>query len=451
MPLESTVVCLDSSEFMRNGDFLPNRLQAERDAANLVVNTKLRDNPESTVAILTMGNKIDVRSTLTADKSKLNHCLHGVEPAGEPNFLSGIMVAQLILRHRQTKNHRQRIVTFIGSPIKSTEKELVQLGKKLKKSNVNVDVISFGEEDTNQAKLEAFINAVNKEDESHLVVVPSGSGSLSNSILSSPMLGTDGQTTTSQGNDFGAFGGLDMESDPELAMALRLSLEEERQRQQRADGDGNDNEDQQADDNNQMDAEEDDELAAALLASQRGLEDDEGDDGEEAEEGEDDGEAEDGNEGEGEEVQSSSQQATNEPNFAAMTEEEMLQYALQLSVQETGTPQQQTTMDTGEDGNTADDQKEKKEEEVKDSSSSSKKEEVVEEQVVEDEVGESAEDVFDDPDFLASVLGELPGVNKEDADDILASFHAGDDSDAKKKEEKKVHEPEEDEIDDVDD
>lgn len=42
---------------MRNGDFVPSRLEAQRDAANLIVGTKIRENPENTVGMLTMANK----------------------------------------------------------------------------------------------------------------------------------------------------------------------------------------------------------------------------------------------------------------------------------------------------------------------------------------------------------------------------------------------------------
>jgi 26S proteasome regulatory subunit N10 len=40
----------------------------------------------------------------------------------------------------------------------------VKLGKKLKKNNVSVDVINFGEDSMNTTKLEAFIEAVNSND-----------------------------------------------------------------------------------------------------------------------------------------------------------------------------------------------------------------------------------------------------------------------------------------------
>ena len=56
-----------------------------------------------------------------------------------------IIIFQLALKHRQGKNHKMRIVVFVGSPIVSEEKEAVKSAKRLKKENVNVDIINFGE------------------------------------------------------------------------------------------------------------------------------------------------------------------------------------------------------------------------------------------------------------------------------------------------------------------
>lgn len=39
---------------MRNGDFLPTRLQAQQDAVNLVCHSKTRSNPENNVGLLTL-------------------------------------------------------------------------------------------------------------------------------------------------------------------------------------------------------------------------------------------------------------------------------------------------------------------------------------------------------------------------------------------------------------
>ena len=55
-------------------------------------------------------------------------------------------MAQLALKHRENKNARQRVVVFAGSPIDAPDAELVKLGKKLRKNNVLIDVVLFGEE-----------------------------------------------------------------------------------------------------------------------------------------------------------------------------------------------------------------------------------------------------------------------------------------------------------------
>ena len=68
------------------------------------------------------------------------------------------------MKHRQNKSQKQRIVLFIGSPIEEDDKELAKLGKRLKRNNVAVDVINFGEETTNTPKLEAFLAAVNNNE-----------------------------------------------------------------------------------------------------------------------------------------------------------------------------------------------------------------------------------------------------------------------------------------------
>lgn len=46
----------------------------------------------------------------------------------------------------------------------STASELVKLGKKLKKNNVAVDIVSFGEDAENEEQLRGFVDAVNSSD-----------------------------------------------------------------------------------------------------------------------------------------------------------------------------------------------------------------------------------------------------------------------------------------------
>uniref|UniRef100_A0A667Z259 26S proteasome non-ATPase regulatory subunit 4 n=1 Tax=Myripristis murdjan TaxID=586833 RepID=A0A667Z259_9TELE len=232
MVLESTMVCVDNSEYMRNGDFLPTRLQAQQDAVNIVCHSKTRSNPENNVGLITMANNCEVLTTLTPDTGRILSKLHAVQPRGNISFCTGIRVAHLALKHRQGKNHKMRIIAFVGSPVEDNEKELVKMAKRLKKEKVSVDVINFGEEEMNTEKLTAFINTLNGKEGagSHLVTVPPGP-SLADALLSSPILAGEGGAMLGLGASDFEFG-VDPSTDPELALALRVSMEEQRQRQE---------------------------------------------------------------------------------------------------------------------------------------------------------------------------------------------------------------------------
>ncbi|XP_058791288.1 26S proteasome non-ATPase regulatory subunit 4 isoform X2 [Phymastichus coffea] len=232
MVLESTMICVDNSDYMRNGDFLPTRLQAQQDAVNLVCHSKTRANPENNVGLITLAN-VEVLATLTSDVGRILSKLHQVQPNGNLSLITGIRIAHLALKHRQGKNHKMRIVAFVGSPIQIDEKEAVKLAKRLKKEKVNVDIISFGEESVNNEVLTAFVNTLNGKDgtSSHLVTIPPGPH-LSDALISSPIIqGEDGMGGAGMGGAAFEFG-VDPNEDPELALALRVSMEEQRQRQE---------------------------------------------------------------------------------------------------------------------------------------------------------------------------------------------------------------------------
>ncbi|KAK6323523.1 hypothetical protein J4Q44_G00058620, partial [Coregonus suidteri] len=232
MGLESTMVCVDNSEYMRNGDFLPTRLQAQQDAVNIVCHSKTRANPENNVGLISMANNCEVLTTLTPDTGRILSKLHAIQPKGKICFCTGIRVAHLALKHRQGKNHKMRIIAFVGSPVEDSDKDLVKMAKRLKKEKVNVDIINFGEEEFNTEKLTAFINTLNGKEGtgSHLVTVPPGP-SLADALLSSPILAGEGGSMMGLGASDFEFG-VDPSADPELALALRVSMEEQRQRQE---------------------------------------------------------------------------------------------------------------------------------------------------------------------------------------------------------------------------
>lgn len=240
MVLESTVLCLDTSYWMKNGDYTPSRFEAQNDAVGIIANAKLDSNQENLVGVMAAaGKNPQVLVTLSNDIGQILGCLHGLKLTGNLNFSTSLQVAQLILKHRQNKNQAQRVIFFVGSPIEEDSESLVNLAKKLKKNGVAVDIVNFGEADLNREKLEAFVAAINNQDNSHLVNIPPGPFVLSDVLVTSPILSSDNAfaaiptaATGATGGSAatGEFGGIDPNLDPELAMAIKMSMEEERAR-----------------------------------------------------------------------------------------------------------------------------------------------------------------------------------------------------------------------------
>ncbi|KAK6021692.1 hypothetical protein OSTOST_12630 [Ostertagia ostertagi] len=159
---------------------------------------------------------------MTQESGRLFMKLHQLEPQGGVcNFMSAIKIAHLALKHRQNRNHKMRIVMFIGSPIDNLDStELTKIAKKLKKEKVQCDVICFGEADSKIVQIMGqFVDTLNgKEQRSNLLVVQA------ESCVSYPAA-----------HDLWATGGfefgVDPEDDPDLALPACCSMEEERARQ----------------------------------------------------------------------------------------------------------------------------------------------------------------------------------------------------------------------------
>lgn len=224
---------MDNSDFTRNGDYTPTRFESQTDAVNLVCGAKTNQNPENSVGVLTTsGDHIEVKITPTSDLGKIVSELAKIRVGGKADLMRGIQTAQLALKHRQNKNQKQRIIAFVASPVNATEKELETLGKNLKKNNVSLDLVSFGEVTDNAPKLEKLIAAVNSNESSNLLEVPVGPKLLSDVLLSSKIINPDGEAAAAGGGGDGFEFGINPNDDPELALALRISMEEERARQQ---------------------------------------------------------------------------------------------------------------------------------------------------------------------------------------------------------------------------
>jgi 26S proteasome regulatory subunit N10 len=240
---EASMLCIDSTEFMRNGDFFPNRLMGVQEATNLLCNAKLQQNQENTLGFLTFGGlACNVVETLTADVDRVIASITQIPLSGKkPHFSRALQIASLALTHRINPRAEKRIIVFIGSPVVEDTQELTKLAKKLRKDNYAVDIVSFGVSE-NIPILQGFIEHINKDGNSRLLIVQEGS-SITDSLMSSAIfLGNDAVAAAAEtgavsgtggGGARGAFEfGVDPSVDPELAMVLRMSMEEEMRRQE---------------------------------------------------------------------------------------------------------------------------------------------------------------------------------------------------------------------------
>lgn len=174
MPLEATMMILDNSEYMRNGDYPATRFDAMADAAHIIFTTKTDSNPENSVGVMTAAGKgPEVLVTHTRELGQIIQGAHDAKTkiGGAVDIPTAINVAQLALKHRQNKNLRQRIILFLGSPPEGPgvdEKNLTRLAKKLKKNNIALDVVAFGDgiEEGETSLMKTLVEGANSADNS---------------------------------------------------------------------------------------------------------------------------------------------------------------------------------------------------------------------------------------------------------------------------------------------
>ncbi|MES1913574.1 MAG: hypothetical protein MHM6MM_005759 [Cercozoa sp. M6MM] len=231
-----------------------------------------------------------------------------IQPAQGLNLVGMLKTAQLALKHREKKNSKQKVVLFVGSPVKNTPAELAKLAKLLKKNGVGVDVVNFGAENQtndNCDKLSTFVKKVRSRDNSRFVNVPP-QASLPDYVFN--ICVTEGSVEEAEGaaapvdagaaapsggaGQFAEYGGVDPNLDPELAMAIRMSMEEANAAAASASAaETGDNEVGGGDADADADAMQDDNVPAP-----------------------------------------EAQQQPSEPNFDSMTEDQMMAYAIQMSL-----------------------------------------------------------------------------------------------------------------------
>ena len=198
------------------------------------------------------GKRVETPVTLTNDVSKLLKCFKDISLSGESDILTSCNIAMLILKHRQNKNQKQRILVFVASPVKHTTDDMILLGKKLRKNNVAIDIISFGNTDINREALTQLHSNTNNSNNSHYMEVEADQFVV-DCLFTSPILNDNlyeenvgGQNINqpNSGNNVGSVpvnnqnqgGGGFSQFERDINMAIQQSMEEEERRKKGGEG-----------------------------------------------------------------------------------------------------------------------------------------------------------------------------------------------------------------------
>jgi 26S proteasome regulatory subunit N10 len=183
------------------------------------------------------GKRVEVHVTLTNDVSRILNSIKAIQLAGDSDFVTALNIATLTLKHRQNKNQKQRIILFVGSPIKHSVEEMIQTAKKLKKYNIAVDVISFGNVDENREHIQQFFNNINNANNSSVQEVPVGYNMM-DVLFSSAIFNEAGgydnmpveniPSSNTGAQNQGMSGGGMSQFERDMHLAIQQSLEEEK-------------------------------------------------------------------------------------------------------------------------------------------------------------------------------------------------------------------------------
>lgn len=121
----------------------------------------------------------EVLVTHSKDVGQMIQAIHACSPkiGGTADIPTAVSIAQLALKHRQNKNLHQRVMIFVASPLEgqaANEAAMVRLTKKLKKNNVAVDVVAFGDgiEQGDHSVLRTFVETTSSGDNSSVLICP---------------------------------------------------------------------------------------------------------------------------------------------------------------------------------------------------------------------------------------------------------------------------------------
>ncbi|KAH0788912.1 26S proteasome non-ATPase regulatory subunit 4 [Histomonas meleagridis] len=219
---KAIMILIDNSDMSINGDFYPDRLSAQLEAAGGLIHIYIK-NSDVGIGVLAKGGPIVVSLCKNYNNynnviSKLQEKLGKIQTGGSAKLVQAIRCAYLTLKNSEIKN--RQVIAFIGSPNDLEESHCQKLFEEAKDNQISVSFVVMGNDVPNEYILENLVQSLQKSYTDAgkpnmlnvLIHATPFNMLLSDTVLSSPL-------NPSGNPDL-------IEDDIELEMALKMSREE---------------------------------------------------------------------------------------------------------------------------------------------------------------------------------------------------------------------------------
>ena len=183
---ESIFIFIDNSETSINGDFGPNRFEAQKIAIERLSRFLLQKSSSSQIGLGTLSSIYSgIHLSLTKDLPQIYKTLTNFKIGGTINLVRCIKCSFLALKKNNSPFNKKRIICFIGAETDLTPNFSKEIIKIANNEDISIDFILFGNSLGNIDSLNNLI--LNLNIKSLIIRITDTTLMLSDSVIASPL------------------------------------------------------------------------------------------------------------------------------------------------------------------------------------------------------------------------------------------------------------------------
>ncbi|KAH0787278.1 26S proteasome non-ATPase regulatory subunit 4 [Histomonas meleagridis] len=208
------IIIIDNTDTSIDGDFYPNRLEAQKTAASRLIQYLSKQSNHAQFGIGVIGkNGPGVVTSLTSDSIILTNSILSIQTGGKAQLIHTIRCSFLAFKNTDTSFMEKSIIAFIGTHNDVNRDNAGVIARIANESNVSINIVSMGSDVDNNDILEELVGMIKCP--SYIVKAESSSSTLLSDVVLASQIGPgDGSQLE------------DPDIDPDLALTIQMSLED---------------------------------------------------------------------------------------------------------------------------------------------------------------------------------------------------------------------------------